>query len=311
MTTIDLRVDSRLSDPDVAEVLRLVDAAAQADGATPLSEHVLLHLRHGGDEHDVHVRALVDGSLVGYAHLDTTDTVEGSSGELVVDPNRRRGGVGHALVDRLIDLSPDHRLRLWAHGGRADAAHLARSRGFHQARVLWQMRRSLLASLPAPAWPDGIRLRAFEPGVDDQDWVAVNAAAFAELPDQGGWTISDLQRRLGESWFDPEGFLIAESTRPGQEGTIAGFHWTKVHGRHPDGYAHGHEPIGEVYVLGVAPAWRGTGLGRALVLAGLAHLRRAGLAQAMLYVDASNTTAIGLYESLGFTRWDFDTLYRR
>jgi Acetyltransferases len=64
-------------------------------------------------------------------------------------------------------------------------------------------------------------------------------------------------------------------------------------------------------VVGVAPEWRGTGLGRALVLAGLAHLRRVGLAQAMLYVDASNTAAIRLYESLGFTRWDTDTLYRR
>lgn len=310
MTAIDLRVDTRLQESEVAEVLRLVDAAAQADGATPLSEHVLLHLRHGGDEHDVHVRALIDESLVGYAHLDTTDIVEGSSAELVVDPDRRRSGIGHELVQQLIDLSPDHRLRLWAHGGRADAAHLARSLGFHQARVLWQMRRSLLASLPAPAWPDGIRLRAFEPGADDEAWVAVNAAAFAELPDQGGWTVEDLHRRAGESWFDPEGFLIAESTLAGDEGAIAGFHWTKVHGRHPGG-SHDHEPIGEVYVLGVAPRWRGTGLGRALVLAGLAHLRRAGLAQAMLYVDASNTAAIGLYESLGFTRWDFDTLYRR
>lgn len=308
---MDLHVDSRLEEAQVAEVLSLVDSAAQADGATPLSEHVLMHLRHGGDEHDVHVRAILDGSLVGYAHLDTTDAVEGSSAELVVDPNRRRAGVGNALVDRLIALSPDHRLRLWAHGGRADAAHLAKSRGFHQARVLWQMRRSLLASLPAPAWPEGVRLRAFEPGVDDQHWLAVNSAAFADLPDQGGWTLADLHRRLDETWFDPEGFLIAESTQPGQEGAIAGFHWTKVHGRHRGRHAHDHEAIGEVYVLGVAPQWRGTGLGRALVLAGLAHLRRAGLTQAMLYVDASNTTAIGLYESLGFTRWDFDTLYRR
>ena len=29
----------------------------------------------------------------------------------------------------------------------------------------------------------------------------------------------------------------------------------------------------------------------------------------MLYVDATNTAAIGLYESLGFTRWDTDVMY--
>ena len=46
-------------------------------------------------------------------------------------------------------------------------------------------------------------------------------------------------------------------------------------------------------------------------MAGLHHLRSLDLSQAMLYVDASNTTAITLYESLGFARWDTDVLFRR
>nr|MCH9679738.1 GNAT family N-acetyltransferase [Actinomycetes bacterium] len=45
-------------------------------------------------------------------------------------------------------------------------------------------------------------------------------------------------------------------------------------------------------------------------LAGLHHLRRRGLDQVMLYVDASNLPAIRLYEGLGFARWDTDTMYR-
>ena len=49
----------------------------------------------------------------------------------------------------------------------------------------------------------------------------------------------------------------------------------------------------------------------ALLLAGLHHLRAQGLTQAMLYVDSDNRSAISLYESLGFTRWDTDVLYRR
>ena len=63
--------------------------------------------------------------------------------------------------------------------------------------------------------------------------------------------------------------------------------------------------------IGVDPAWQGTGLGRGLLLAGLRLLAARGLTQAMLYVDAANTPAIGLYSSLGFTRWDTDVLYRR
>jgi mycothiol synthase len=61
----------------------------------------------------------------------------------------------------------------------------------------------------------------------------------------------------------------------------------------------------------VAPRHRGQGLGRALTLAGLHHLRHRGLASAMLYVDADNDAAIALYRSLDFAIWDSDTLFGR
>ncbi|MCW2605689.1 MAG: mycothiol synthase, partial [Frankiales bacterium] len=76
-------VVTRLSPADVAEVRQLVDAVEQEDGAPPLSEHVLLHLPHGGDDDVRHllVRSPA-GHLTGYAHLDVTDPVAGASGEL-------------------------------------------------------------------------------------------------------------------------------------------------------------------------------------------------------------------------------------
>ena len=299
-----IRVADRLDSHDTSEVLALISTVTDADGMAPLSEHVLLHLRHGGDEGGRHLIATDDShAIIGYAHLDSTDEVHGASAELAVHPDHRRCGIGHQLVESLIRSTVDGRLRLWAHGEQAAAAALARSFGFAHSRVLWQMRRSLLAPLPEVALPDGVSMRTFVPGIDDAPWLELNGRAFAGHPEQGEWTLVDLHQRMSEPWFSPEGFLLANDDT---DGSLVGFHWKKVHGRHN---SHGHEPIGEVYVVGVDAAWGGRGLGRALTVAGLQHLRSLGLGQAMLYVDATNTAAIALYESLGFTRWDTDVMY--
>jgi mycothiol synthase len=165
--------------------------------------------------------------------------------------------------------------------------------------------------------PPGVGLRTFRPG-DEEAVLAVNAAAFAEHPEQGRWTRADLDARLREDWFDPGGLFLAERAEGGPaDGELLAFHWTKVHGAThtataADGPAeHAHEPIGEVYVVGVSPAAQGRGLGRLVTLVGLRYLRERGLTQAMLYVDADNEAAVRTYTGLGFARWDVDVQFRR
>jgi mycothiol synthase len=311
-------VERRSPAPDeVAEVLALLSAATEADGVTPVSEPVLLDLEHARDPRARHFLARRGGVLAGYAHLDVTDLVEGPSAELAVHPEQRGRGVATALVEALEAASSrdaDGRLRLWAHGRHSLAVALAHGRGYVEERVLWQLRRSLLSHLPAPPLPDGITLRTFRPGEDEPAWVRVNNRAFADHPDQGGWTVADVAAREAEPWFDPAGFFLAERAATGE---LAGFHWTKVH------HAHAHDPadaaqgagspppIGEVYVLGVDPSARGLKLGPALTVAGLRYLRGRGLSQVLLYVDESNTRAVRLYEGLGFRKWDADVQFRR
>ena len=294
-----------LSSEVLDSVLYLLDQATHHDGVRPLSEHASLHLRHGGDAGVTHILAHSDGELSGYLHLDTTDVVQGPSAELVVLPKHRGRGIGSRLLAQATQLAHGKPLRLWAHGDSAQANSFAHSRGFVRERRLLQMRRSLYAPLPRPLLPDAITVRSFQAGIDDKPWLALNAEAFAHLPDQGTWSMRDLQIRLSEPWFDAQGLLVAVNA----QGQLVGTHWTKAHGasHHAD---HSHEQIGEVYVLGVADSARGTGLGRALTILGLEYLRDLGLGAVMLYVDEANQPAIKVYEGLGFTHWDSDVLYR-
>ncbi len=297
-----LRVTSQLTDSDVAATLGLVRAATDEDGISPLSEHVMLHLRYGGDPFSRSFLIFHDDELAGYAHLDPTDPVQGPSSELVVHPAFRRQGLGLELL-RAVDAEAGGRpLRLWAHGDLPAAARLAATAGFERIRALWQMRRSLQSRIGRPQIADGITIRTFVPGQDEAAWTALNGKAFAGHPEQGTWTRADLDMREQEPWFDPDGFFLAE-----RGAALAGFHWTKIHGQ--DESSHHHEPIGEVYVVGVDPDERGSGLGRALTLVGLRYLRSRGLFQVMLYVDETNIAAIGMYESLGFSHWGTDVMY--
>ncbi|MEV0896785.1 mycothiol synthase [Actinoplanes sp. NPDC049802] len=287
-----VRVTDRLSPSEVDDVLALAAAAGHLDGVYPLSEDVVLRVRGDVSGQGRHLLAYAGDRLAGYAF------VEGSSGELIVHPGFRRAGVGTGL---LAAAGPGP-LRFWAHGDDPGAAAFASRNGFERARVLWQMRRSLLEPLPDIPLPEGVTVRGFRPGSDEQAWLEVNAKAFAHHPEQGRWTLPDLLTREDEPWFDPAGFLLAVDIT----GTVLGFHWTKVHP------ASGDEPaVGEIYVLGVDPSGHRRGLGAALSVAGLRHLAGAGLTVSSLYVDESNTAAVKLYRRLGFEVYKTDVNYRR
>ncbi|MCZ2859256.1 mycothiol synthase [Blastococcus sp. VKM Ac-2987] len=293
--------------PDVDGVLALLRAATAADGVRPVSEEAELRLQHGGPGgHDLVVRD-ADGAPAGYARLDD------GTAELVVHPGLRRRGHGTTLLRRLLELSGDRGLSIWAHGDLPGSAELLAPHGFDRARVLLQMRRDLAGvdPDPRPELPADVRVLPFRPGRDEEAWLRVNARAFAWHPEQGRMTRADLELREAEPWFDPAGFLMAWRGDPDGGGALLGSHWTKVHPPGSVGGTAADEAIGEVYVLGVDPDAQGLRLGRALTDLGLAHLRGRGLGQVLLYVEEDNEAAVRLYEKRGFSRFAVDVAWHR
>lgn len=274
---------------DTELIDRIAAAAEAADGAAPLDEATWLTLRHHPDR----VRAWTrDGGFALSIGAELT---------LVVEPAARgRGLGGELLAEALADAAGP--VSAWSHGDHPGSAALARRHGFDRVRELWVMRREMTGDTAEPLGevvvPDGVVVRPFEPG-DEDEVVRVNAAAFAHHPEQGAMDRANLAERMGQEWFDPAGLILAT----GADGRLLGFHWTKRHS--PE--------LGEVYVVGIDPAAQGRRLGTLLTLAGLHHLADGGARQVLLYVESDNAPAIAVYSRLGFEHAGADThvMYRR
>ena len=301
MIRIELRSD--LNEGVLNQIRDLIEAATAIEGHRPVGEHKYSHLSVGATQW-VGVMAYDGDQLIGYAHTrwNPVGATPRMAVEVVVHPDFYGQDVARGLLEetrRVLARAGGGVLFLWVHRVEDPATTLAARLGFEVQRELAFMSRRLDEQPREPRIPEGVELCAYRPDADDDEFLRVNNAAFEGHPENGGWDRDDFAQRRKLDWFDPNGLIMAW-----RGDRCVGFHWTKWHS-HDSDEVPAHEPVGEVYVLGVDPAEQGTGLGRALLLAGLRHLFDRQCRQSILYVDGANTGAVALYESE-----DFVTQYR-
>lgn len=282
-----------LTDHQRDAVLALARRVAAADRVSPLNEAAQLALTDQGSANVIHWLLEVDDALVGYAQLDRRD----GSVQLFIAPNRRRKGFGRQLAQH---VRRSGRARTWwAFGDLPAARAFAHSLGMEVVRGLLVMTldpTDRAEDEPASP-PPGVSIDQFRPG-DLERLVEVNAAAFANHPEQGALTVEDFRARMASDWFHPEDLLVARDLT----GQLVGYHWTKLT------TAHG-QTRGEVYVLGVDPSQARRGTGRALLDAGIIHMRSRGASLIDLYVEASNERVVAMYRIAGFEITNTDVAY--
>lgn len=319
---VSLEISREFDADDRVRVLELIEAATAAAGRRPLSDHLYLDLVNGGApgfagfllaDHAGQSHRHGQGHGAGHrsvAYGQLSSAHEGRLFEFFVQPGREAdlADIGAELLDAAFDVIATDgggRIVWWVSSPSRAHVQLAADAGLREYRRLHQMRRALPADRAVTIDTRAFRPRVaggVEPGVavdadaaarpsdDETAWLRVNNRAFADHGEQGGWTLEMLRAREAEDWFDADGFRIHE-----RDGRMAGFCWTKIH----PGDEH-HAALGEIYVIAVDPDFHGLGLGSQLTLAGLDWLASRGITTAMLYVDADNTTAVAMYERLGF-----------
>jgi mycothiol synthase len=300
---MNVQVLGALDATQLAELAALLTRCERADHHPALAEpQRAAAARSDLGGNGAHVLLAYEDGLVGFAFI--TPALDGATAlHVAVDPDHRDGpeGIQHELLRTALPhaTAGGRAVRLWIMQATADDDAVAHNLGFEPERDLLQMRVPLPLPSEVVASARPVATRAFQPGRDDSAWLSINNRAFADHPEQGRWTLDELHEHMEFEWFDPEGFLVAD--RPDGNGLL-GSCWTKVDRTS--------EPVlGEIYVISVDPDLHSQGWGRALTVAGLQWMARQGVTVGMLYVTGSNTAAVTLYESLGFTVDHVDRSY--
>jgi len=168
----------------------------------------------------------------------------------------------------------------------SERGSLLESLGFSPARTYLDMLWSE-DSLPELELPQGYSVRSFQPG-DTPLLTQVQNAAFT-----GSWgfcpnTEEQIAYRASMPNTSKAGIVfLFRGDQP------AGYCWTVM-------VPSENGPRGMIGMIGVTPEFRGQGLSRHILHAGMKHLRSVGLAEIGLEVDSNNDPGVRLYTSTGF-----------
>jgi mycothiol synthase len=238
-----------------------------------------------------------DGRIAAFAWVTHHGNGEADVGG-AVRPDSHGLGLGGSLVELSERRSRElGARRIFSHlyAGDTAGSALLEKHGYRDARHFFEMVADLENAPPEPAWPDGIRPEPFR----REDARAFHAALGQAFEDEWGFIAMPfdtwLERRVERA--DTSLYFVA---RDGDQ--LAG-----VVRNEPDWRG-----MGWVGALGVLPAWRRRGLGRALLLHSFRAFYDRGIRRVGLGVDTENPSgATRLYESVGMRVTAEDVVYEK
>ena len=204
----------------------------------------------------------------------------------------RGSGLERDLVAAAVEHSDDlgaRVLHMQTSASDATAHEALRSEGFEDVATYWNMRWEAAVTPPLEL-PHEYALRAFIPDRDEQALTDLQNAAFGDTWGFCPNTVEEIAFKVRMSRSDPEGILlITDANMP------AAYCWTT---RSENRFG----SIGWISMVGVRPEYRGEGIGRAALAAGMTFLSDKGVEGVELEMDSENVPARRLYARLGFRK---------
>jgi len=235
----------------------------------------------------------IAGNIVGYIDV----TPELTIGRVILDcwvyPEHRRRGLATKLSSCAIHHAEELGAKV-AHinitGDNLAAKSLLSKLGFEYVRQYLELRLDIAEVQHQDIDQAALECRYLQRGEEDK-LAQIQNRSFTGTWGYNPNTVETISYSINLGNRSPEDVLL---TCDGDK--VTGYCWTDV--------TYEGEAIskrrGRVFMLGADPDYRGRGVGKRVLLAGLAHLKSKGLQIAELTVDSENKTACTLYQSLGF-----------
>jgi mycothiol synthase len=230
--------------------------------------------------------------IVGYMDIEAELTIRRVVLGCAVHPEHRRKGLATKLFNRATNRIEELGVKLVHVNIRQDnvpAVKTLTKLGFSLVRQFLELRLDIDRIEGLDTHP-AIRWHYLQRGQEDE-LTKLQNLAFAGTWGYNTNTVETITFRINQSTCSRRDIVLAYD-----EDRAVGCCWTGT------SYEEGRPSVtkGRIHMLGVDPAHRGRGVGRELMMVGLARLRNRGLGVVELTVDSENKAACALYESLGF-----------
>jgi mycothiol synthase len=245
------------------------------------------------------------GEISGYAEVRPELTIGRAVLRWLVHPRHRRGALTAELVDRAVSRTRElgiMTLHVNVSQNSFTAKRFLTRTGFTFVRRFLELRFDLAGMVLPEISENASRCRPLQPG-EEGTLTQLQNRSFA-----GSWgfnpnTIEEITHRISLPFSSRDDiFLIFDSDKP------VGYCWTRTESWKDIAPGEG---TGRIYMLAVEPDYRGRGLSRQLLLAGLSYLKSKRLRVAVLTVDSENKAARILYTSVGFEPWKSSLWYEK
>lgn len=256
-----------------------------------LSEN--LHRPNYSPEKDLFI-VKTTGSIVGYIDITPELDVGRVILNCLVHPEHRRRGLASKLLGCAVPRAKElgvKTARVNIPQGNLVAKSALSRLGFKYVRRFLQMRLDMTELRSQETAQPALHCRHLERS-EEKQLTEIQNRSFTGNWEYNPNTVEEIIYRINSSRCSPEDVVLA------CDGDKAiGYCWTGITGESETAAS---ERKGQVFMLGVDPDYRGRGIGKVVLQAGLSHLKHKGLQVAQLTVDSSNKVAYALYRSIGF-----------